>query len=132
MLLMANFVNRTGFYYFIFANENEITDNFLSAKFNLHKTGFEVGNNVMNCHNSTHCELPLTFWSHDHLVIEVPEYQPVTNGTECTEESLLQGYSSVEECNNILIAESICKPRMAIYMLFLFLVPIFILFCANI
>ena len=90
----------------------------------------------MNCYNSTHCELPLTFWSHDHVVIEVPETQPVTNGSEvldaCSEESLLQGFSSVEECHRILIAESICKPRMVIYMMFLFLVPIFILFCANI
>ena len=32
-------VTESGFYYFIFANENEIQDNFLSAKFDLHKTG---------------------------------------------------------------------------------------------
>ncbi len=35
-------VNETGFYYFIFANENEITDNFLSATFDMRKTVFDV------------------------------------------------------------------------------------------
>jgi len=31
-------VHSTGFYYFIFTNENEITDNFVAANFDLHKT----------------------------------------------------------------------------------------------
>ena len=45
-------VSETGFYYFIFANENEMTDNFLSAKFDLHKTVFDVSNNAKNCTDS--------------------------------------------------------------------------------
>ena len=64
-------VSESGFYYFIFANENEITDNFLSAKFDLHKTVFDVSQNERNCTESTHCELPLKFWSEDHVVLEV-------------------------------------------------------------
>ena len=84
---------------FIFANENEIRDNFLSAKFDLHKTVFDVSENVGNCTESTHCELPLTFWSEDHVVLEVPEHQPAVykNGTvndPCSEESLLTGIST--------------------------------------
>ena len=69
-------VSESGFYYFIFANENEIRDNFLSAKFDLHKTVFDVSENSENCTGSTHCELPLTFWSEEHVVLEIPEYQP--------------------------------------------------------
>jgi hypothetical protein len=58
-------VTETGFYYFIFANENEIVDNFLVANFNLQKTLFDVSEQVMNCTNNTgsaHCIFPLTFW----------------------------------------------------------------------
>ena len=56
-------MNQTGFYYFIFANENEITDNFLHASFSLNKTVFDVSANVLNCTNTTQCQLPLGFWS---------------------------------------------------------------------
>ena len=68
----------------------------MSAKFDLHKTVFDVSENVGNCTESTHCELPLTFWSEDHVVLEVPEHQPAVykNGTvndPCSEESLLTG-----------------------------------------
>ena len=128
-------IDRTGFYYFIFANENEITENFVSAQFNLRKTAFEVENNVMNCTNVTDCSLPLTFLSHEHVVIEVPEYQPAFNHTEtCLERSLLNmasGKPSVEGCDRILIAYSTCQPRKVVYMIFIFLVPIVILFCAR-
>jgi len=130
-------VTESGFYYFIFANENEIQDNFLSAKFDLHKTVFDVSENAGNCTKSTHCELPLAFWSEDHVVLEVPDHQPAkyNNGTAindpCSEESLLTGFSSLEECHQIIIATSVCKPRKLIYMIFLLLVPVFILFCAQ-
>lgn len=128
-------VRESGFYYFIFANENEMTDNFLSARFDLHKTVFDVSRNVKNCTGGTRCELPLTFWSEDHVVLEVPEYQPPVyhNGTDpCDKEALLRGYSSLQECHQILIAESVCRPRKSMYTLFLLLVPFFILFCAYI
>jgi hypothetical protein len=131
-------VSETGFYYFIFANENEITDNFLSAKFDLHKTVFDVSNNEMNCTEAIKCVLPLKFWSEDHVVLEVPEYQPQKNETAsivedlCRDELLLRGFSSLEECHQVLLAESICIPRKPLYMLFLLLVPILILFCAHV
>ena len=32
----------TGFYYFIFTNDNEITNNFVAASFDLRKTVFDV------------------------------------------------------------------------------------------
>ena len=39
-------VTTTGFYYFIFANENEITANFIRAHFDMHKTVFDVSPQV--------------------------------------------------------------------------------------
>ena len=54
--------SETGFYYFIFANENELTDNFLFADFRLHKTTFDVSRNRINCTNATECNFPLAFW----------------------------------------------------------------------
>lgn len=125
-------VRESGFYYFIFANENELTDNFLSARFDLHKTVFDVSRNVKNCTGGTRCELPLTFWSEDHVVLEVPEYQNNPDENPCDKEALLRGYSSLQECHQILIAESVCQPRKSMYTIFLLLVPFFILFCAYI
>lgn len=40
------YVPTTGFYYFIFANENEITANFIRAHFDMHKTVFDVSSQV--------------------------------------------------------------------------------------
>lgn len=66
-------VEHTGFYYFIFSNENELTDNFLSAHFDMHKTVFDVSDSIRNCTETEECSMPLNFWSEEHLVIEVPE-----------------------------------------------------------
>ena len=63
MLSISYEVVETGFYYFIFANENEIVDNFVVANFNLQKTLFDVSEQVMNCTNTTgSCVFPLSFW----------------------------------------------------------------------
>ena len=59
--------SETGFYYFIFANENELTDNFLFADFRLHKTAFDVSRNQINCTNATECHFPLSFWCETKL-----------------------------------------------------------------
>eukprot|EP00095_Tigriopus_kingsejongensis_P000099 maker-scaffold1424_size42081-snap-gene-0.12 protein:Tk00099 transcript:maker-scaffold1424_size42081-snap-gene-0.12-mRNA-1 annotation:"hypothetical protein DAPPUDRAFT_299891" len=118
-------VSQTGFYYFIFANENEIMDNFLYATFDLRKTVFDVSSNSLNCTNATICELPLSFWSDDHVVVEVP-------GEEADPCDALVGFSSLSECHRVILAQSICQPRKSIYMTFLLLVPVFILVFAYI
>ena len=61
----------SGFYYFIFSNENEITSNFVAANFDMHKTVFDVANSEEECSNTTDCSLPLTFFSQQHVVLEV-------------------------------------------------------------
>ena len=64
----------SGFYYFIFTNENEITSNFVAANFEMHKTVFDVRNYEDTCVNSTDCALNLSFSSKQHVVIEVINY----------------------------------------------------------
>ena len=143
-------IEESGFYYFIFANENEIRPNFMRVRFDLHKTVFDVSDAKDNCTNTgayEKCLLPLNFWSEDHVVLEVPENQPddevsnlsssKENSTEasidpCQEESLIKGFSSHTDCHRLIVAESICTPRKPIYMLFVLLVPILILCFAYI
>ena len=60
-----------GFYYFVFSNENEITNNFVAAHFDLHKTVFDVREQEQSCLNTTDCSLDLAFFSEQHVVIEV-------------------------------------------------------------
>eukprot|EP00092_Neocalanus_flemingeri_P037943 GFUD01041300.1.p1 GENE.GFUD01041300.1~~GFUD01041300.1.p1 ORF type:complete len:517 (-),score=125.30 GFUD01041300.1:18-1568(-) len=116
----------TGFYYFIFSNENEITSNFVAANFDMHKTVFDVANTKEQCSNTTDCSLPLTFMSHEHVVLEVPQ-----SGSESCEYET-EGFTNYQQCNTIVRAESICEPRGSIYMIFLLLVPVFILIFAYV
>ena len=135
-------ITESGFYYFIFANENEIRPNFMRVRFDLHKTVFDVSSSKDNCTNTRNCQLPLAFWSEDHIVLEVPENQPenvdssIGNNTAssdpCHEDSLIKGVSSHMDCHRLIVAESVCTPRKPIYMMFVLLVPILILCFAYI
>jgi len=116
----------SGFYYFIFTNENEITSNFVAANFEIHKTVFDVRNYEDTCVNSTDCALNLSFSSKQHVVIEVPQSESVT----CDYEA--EGITNYHQCNTIIHAESVCKPRGSIYFIFLLMVPILILIFAYI
>ena len=84
-----------------------------------------------NIVNLTFLMYTFAFWTWNTL-FQLAKYN---NGTAindpCSEESLLTGFSSLEECHQIIIATSVCKPRKLIYMTFLLLVPVFILFCAQ-
>ena len=118
---------QTGFYYFIFANENEITDNFMTARFNMAKTVFDVRENILNCTDTKECQLPLGFWSAEHVVLEVPDSKKGVDPCDG-----VAGHSSLEECHRVLVAESVCEPRKSVYMGFLLCVPILILGFASI
>jgi len=118
-------VDSTGFYYFIFTNDNEITNNFVAASFDVRKTVFDVRSRSQEC-NSTECRIPLSFMSEEHLVLEVPQQDNV----ECEYEA--EGVTNYYQCNTVVTAESICEPRGSVYMTFLLLVPFFILLFAYI
>ena len=121
MVEITHMVDKTGFYYFIFSNENEITENFISSRFDMLKTVFDVSHATDKCVNSSSCSLPLTFWSEEHVVLELPQ----TANSSC--EYSTEGLTSYHECYNIVHAESICQPRGKLYVVFLLLVPILIL-----
>jgi len=119
-------VEKSGFYYFIFSNENEITQNFIAANFELQKTVFDVDIFEEKCMNSSTCSLPLSFMSTQHVVVEVP---PSASET-CEYDA--QGFTNYHNCHTVLRAESICEPRGAVYLVFLLLVPVLILTFASI
>ncbi len=119
-------VDASGFYYFIFANENEITDNFLSASFDLHKSAFDTSESVSKCENATACELPLTFWSTANVVVAMDE-DDVEENANCS----VVGYSSLTECHEVVGGRSECKPRSLLYGVLVALAPILVLIFAN-
>jgi len=128
-LIMSNMeyvTDTSGFYYFIFTNENEITSNFVAASFEMHKTIFDVREAEDMCVNSTDCSLHLSFLSHQHVVIEVPQRENVG----CDYEA--EGMTNYYQCNTIIHAESVCEPRGSIYFIFLLLVPALILIFAYV
>jgi len=118
-------VDSTGFYYFIFTNDNEITNNFVAASFDMRKTVFDVTSRSQEC-NSTECRIPLSFMSQEHLVLEVPQQE----NAKCEYEA--EGVTNYYQCNTVVSAESICEPRGSVYMTFLLLVPFFILLFAYV
>jgi len=123
---LSHDADSTGFYYFVFTNENEITSNFIAAHFDLQKTVFDVREHEESCVNTTDCSLHLAFYSHQHVVLEVPQNE----AGSCDYEA--EGLTSYQQCNTIITAESVCEPRGSIYFLFLLLVPVFILMFAYV
>ncbi len=66
------------------------------------------------------------------MVLEVPDTgESEDTGTEDPCEALM-GYSSLQECHKVILAESICQPRRTIYVGFLLLAPVLILVFAYI
>lgn len=126
MMEQTHLVTKTGFYYFIFSNENEITENFISSSFEMDKAAFNLNESQVSCINSTLCDLPLTFNSEEHVVLEVPQ------STSSTCEYETEGLTSYHECNNVVRAESICQPRGAVYCVFFFLAPVIFLMASQI
>jgi len=117
-------IEHTGFYYFIFSNENEITNNTVIADIELNKTFFNTNHSVEACRNATECQLYLDFWSNQHVLVEVPSAE--TEDSECDN----LGFNNFQKCNFIVRAESECQPRGELYMVFLLLVPVIIILFA--
>jgi hypothetical protein len=107
-------VNVSGYYYFIFGSENEKTDNIIEALFQLEKYEYELGEPFENCTSVKECVVDLQFASDQHLVISIP--QPLPNKDEVWDE--------------FYVAETECKPRTNLYLVFVLTVPLMILACA--
>lgn len=106
-------VPTNGYYFFVFNSENEVQPNFLRIHFRLEKTTYNVSQAVASCKNQTNpCSLPLTFWSNDKVILEVP-VRP--------NDSLW---------NQEFLAVSTCEPRTAIYVGCVIAVPLLIILFA--
>ncbi|XP_068214817.1 uncharacterized protein [Palaemon carinicauda] len=99
----------SGTYYFVYSSENEIDTNTIYLNMTFEKVVYDTEGSELVCSNSTSCSVPLSFWSHEEIVVEVP-----------------QG----DSWNHNYSLDTFCEPRVAVYLTFLLLVPVLILFCA--
>jgi len=104
-------VPANGYYFFVFSSENELQQNYIRAHFQLEKMLYDVSHPVATCQNSTgECSLPLDFFSHQRMVLELPVNETLWN--------------------NEFLVVSTCEPRTALYISCIIAVPILILLCA--
>ena len=99
----------TGTYYFVFSSDNEIYVNDLFFNVTMERVVYNVTKSEEMCSNTTDCIMPLSFWSNDQTVVEVPP--------EAT-------------WDHSYVMDIKCEPRVYVYLSFLLLVPLFIMCCA--
>ncbi|XP_053674983.1 uncharacterized protein LOC128725278 [Anopheles nili] len=104
-----------GYYYYIFYSDNDYVQNDIHAMFDIYKPTFQYSNisDSKGCINSTHCSFPISFWSNERVIVEVP----TRDGIE-------------HEEDDITMLVSTCHPRMAIYIIFPVSVLLLVLTCA--
>lgn len=104
-----------GYYYYIFYSDNDIRINDINAVFNIYKPTYQYANisESKGCYNQTVCNFPLTFWSDETVIVEVP----TRDGIE-------------HEDQDFTCLVSTCHPRMTIYMIFPISVLVLIMGCA--
>lgn len=99
----------TGTYYFVFSSDNEIYVNDVYFNVTMERVVYNVTKSEEMCTNTTDCVMPLSFWSNDQTVVEVPP-----EGT----------------WDHSYVMDVKCEPRVYIYLSMLLLVPLFIMCCA--
>lgn len=99
----------TGTYYFVFSSDNEIYVNDLFFNLTMDRVVYNINSTEQMCSNATDCSLPLSFWSDEQTVVEVPQES---------------------QWDNSYILDTKCEPRVYVYLTLLLLVPLFIMCCA--
>lgn len=99
----------TGTYYFVFSSDNEIYINDIYFNVTMERVVYNVTKREEMCTNTTDCLMPLSFWSNDQTVVEVPP--------EAT-------------WDHSYVMDVKCEPRVYVYLSFLLLVPLLIMCCA--
>lgn len=102
-----------GYYYYIFYSDNDYVQNDIYAIFNIHKPTYQYAKHSRACFNQTECTFPITFWSDETVIVEVP----TRDGIE-------------HEEDDITFLISSCYPRMSVYVIFPVAVLFLILGCA--
>lgn len=111
-------INQTGDYYFIFQSDNSLEENVMKYFLVLDRVTYNVTGPSEACNNSTECSLPLRFLSSEAVVVEMAN-EPTTQ----TGDEVLPGLSSYE-------MQAVCQPRVAVYLVFILMVPFIILLFA--
>lgn len=108
-------INETADYYFIFLSDNSLEENVMKYYLRLDRVMYNISDNKDTCSNSTECSFPLHFFGGEAVVVEM-------TGRNLTEEALTD--------LNPYEMQAICQPRVAVYMIFILLVPFIILLFA--
>lgn len=111
-------INETGDYYFIFQSDNSLEENVMKYYLVLDRVTYNVTGPTEACNNSTECSFPLRFLSSEAVVVEMADEPSLQTGDE-----VLPGLSNYE-------MQAVCQPRVAVYLVFLLLVPFIILLFA--
>ncbi|PSN41833.1 hypothetical protein C0J52_14509 [Blattella germanica] len=106
-------VSEDGYYYYIFYSDNDYVSNDIHAIFNIHKPTYQYAKHARSCFNETECSFPITFWSDETVIVEIP----TRDGIE-------------HEEDDITYLISTCHPRMSVYVIFPVAVLFLILGCA--
>jgi len=106
-------ISKDGTYYFVFSSDNEIVINDLYFNLTLDKVVYDTTKNVANCTTAQNCSLELSFWSNDQTVVEVPVDE-----------------NNPSNWDEYYVLDTICEPRVSVYLSLMLLVPLFILLCA--
>jgi hypothetical protein len=106
-------VSADGYYYYIFYSDNDYVLNDIHAVFNIYKPTYQYAKHNRACYNSTECTFPITFWSDETVIVEVP----TRDGIE-------------QEDDDVTFLVSSCYPRMSVYAIFPVAVLFLVLGCA--
>jgi hypothetical protein len=106
-------VTADGYYYYIFYSDNDLVQNDIHAVFNIHKPTYQYAKHSRACYNNTECTFPITFWSDEIVIVEVP----TRDGIE-------------HEDDDVTFLVSSCHPRMSVYVIFPVAVLFLVLGCA--
>lgn len=99
----------TGTYYFVFSSDNEIADNNLFFNLTLQRVTYDTKSAEHLCTNTSECSLPLSFWSRQQTLVEVPEEK---------------------SWNRAYVLDTACQPRVPVFFAFILAAPLLILLCA--
>lgn len=99
----------TGTYYFVFSSDNEISANNLFFNLTLQRVTYDTKAAARLCANTSECSLPLSFWSSEQTLVEVPEEN---------------------SWSNAYVLDTACQPRVPVFFAFILAAPLLILLCA--
>lgn len=107
-------VNETDDYFFLFLSDNSIEMNLVKYYLEVDRVMYNVASNKESCNGTSECAFPLSFLGSDVVVVEM-------------QDPVLQNLLNVSENYE---TQAICQPRVAVYLIFILLVPFIILLFA--